>query len=76
MRRENELYKPAEGEEGNVFQFTPNTKYYKSVVTGTIWDNLKDDIADITIDTMPEFTTGLMELGFEIPDLSAIVINY
>jgi hypothetical protein len=76
MRRENELYKPEEGEEETVFQFSPNTKYYKLTITGTIREVLDDDIDNITIDTMPEFSTGAMDLGFEIPDLSAIVINY
>lgn len=76
MRRENELYSPDEGEEEIVFQFTPNTKYYKLTITGTLREVLDDDIDNITIDTMAEFSTGSMQLDFEIPDLSAIVINY
>ena len=70
MRRENDLY------DGSVFQFTPNNLYYKLTITGTIRDILINDIDNLTIDTMPEFTTGSMQLDFEIPDLSAIVINY
>ena len=70
MRRENDLY------DGSVFQFTPNTLYYKLTITGTIRDILINDIDNLTIDQMPEFTTGSMQLDFEIPDLSAITINY
>ena len=70
MRRENDLYS------GSVFQFTPNTLYYKLTITGTIRDILINDIDNLTIDQMTEFTTGSMQLDFEIPDLSAIVINY
>jgi len=70
MRRENELY------DGLIFQFTPNTLYYKLTITGTIRDLLINDIDNLTIDTMTEFTTGSMQLGFEIPNLSAIEINY
>ncbi|MCK5617485.1 baseplate J/gp47 family protein [Candidatus Pacearchaeota archaeon] len=70
MRRENDIY------DGSVFQFTPNTLYYKLTITGTIRDILINDIDNLTIDQMTEFSTGSMQLNFEIPDLSAIVINY
>ncbi|MCK5614803.1 baseplate J/gp47 family protein [Candidatus Pacearchaeota archaeon] len=76
MRRENEAYKPDEGEEETVFQFTPNVKYYKLTITGTIREVLDEDIDNITIDNMTEFSTGSMQLAFEIPDLSAIVVNH
>lgn len=70
MRRENDLY------DGSVFQFTPNTKYYKLTITGTIRDVLIDDIDNLTIDQMTEFSTGSMQLDIEIPNISPITINY
>lgn len=70
MRRENDLY------DGDIFQFTPNNLYYKLTITGTIRDVLINDVANLIIDQMPEFSTGSMQLDFEIPDISAIIVNH